>query len=145
MKLVIETMDFRTKLKAKYKWRKRLLAIVVVVGSVLLIASGNVGAGVSLLGSYIGSVSNNSQIKMVTQIVSFVASGGLDFSQFGMSEALNLIMNVYSMQLLMQVDNSASVKEEEDNDESLQTLYKTPYDIYDALYCYDDLIQVKII
>jgi hypothetical protein len=145
MELVTKTMDFRSKLKSKYKWRKRLLALAAIVAAGVALAFGQPHIAASVMLGYIGSVSNSATIKAITQIVSVAmggASGGL--SSLSATEALNLILNIGALYFAMQADNSASLPKEEDEDAIQHTFYQMPYTLYDDIYCFDDLIEISV-
>jgi hypothetical protein len=145
MKLVVKTMDFRTKLKSKYKWRKRLLFLVAVVASGVALFFGQPHIAASIMLSYIGSITTNKTLKVLAQIASIAVGGaGSGFSAIGASEAFNLIMNVASLYFTLQSDKSVPIEHTEDGDEEQRLFYKMPYDLYDDIYCFDELVSVSV-
>ncbi len=146
MNLVMKTLDFRTKVKSKYKWRKFLLTLVAFVGAGVALFFGQAQIAGAILAGYVGGVSHSQTIKVLTQIATLALSPGAGgLASMSASEAINLILNVAALYFSMQQGNSLPAQQEEMNGEDDQRLfYRMPYDIYDDIYCFEDMISVSV-
>lgn len=145
VELVIETLDFNSKLKSKYKWRKRLLGLLVVVGIAVALFFGRVDIAEAILLNYLASKSNNKTLKILAFLSSYNAGGGFagGLGAISSNEAVYLIFSVSALYFSMQ-DVDVPIEYTEDADKDQQLFYKMPYDIYDEIYCFDNLIEVSV-
>ena len=145
MKMLSEILDFHTKTKAKYKYRKALLALATFTIAALLIATGNVYAGMSMLLSFAANVTGNETLKIASYIVAIYAIATNPESLLNMTytEAAELVVNVAGLYYSMRAELMTTEKQEvEDTDTATYMLYTMPYNAYDDIYCYDKLISV---
>lgn len=141
-KLLSSTLDFDYKEEGSFLENlfKNLLGLILGVFALLI---GQVEIAIALFTGFFLSKIGNPIIKAVATVIVMFLTGGLDISSFGISEAVNLLMNVYSIYIELKMPMPE--KEHEESVENEQYMfYKAPYSAYNDIYCYKDLISVSL-
>jgi len=143
IKLVTKTLDFRSKLKSKYKWRKRLMVIGAFVISGIALALGQPQIAAATMAGLVGSVSGNRSIQIIAQVAMLATGNPEGLAAMSASEALNLVMNIAALYFTLQQNNALPSEEREDVQSEQYMFYQLPYDAYSDIYCYEDMISVS--
>lgn len=97
----------------------------------------------SLLVSQIADLTGNKFLKVLATVLSLYAGGVDSLTDIGVSEAAELLSNVYGLYMELSYKPEKTTDEEVvDKDQSL--FYHAPYEAYSNLYCYKSLISVSV-
>lgn len=97
----------------------------------------------ALLTSQIADLTGNKYLKILATVLSLYAGGVTSLTDIGVSEAVELLFNVYGLYMELSYKPEKVTNEDVVNkDQSL--FYKAPYEAYSNLYCYKPLISISI-
>lgn len=148
LNLIENILDFKIQWTLKYMLKRVLTDILVFAFSVFLMFTGNIAGGLSLWTGYIGEMSNNKGLKILSSLLGIYSLGsgeeGFSFLNIGYEDAFQLLAEISSIYYSLERPN---IKEEEeliDGNDSYRILYSSPFSIYSTIYEYEELISVSV-
>ena len=146
VEMVQNALDFDYKVESH--WYDFFVEFAGMILAVIAAYFGQVELAIGLMVSSVAQISGLKGLEIVATLVSIYTTGGLSsLADMGVSEAVNLLSNLYSLYVELKYSPDANgAKDEADSkaSDSAALFYKAPYEAYNGVYCYKELISVGV-
>ena len=141
IELVTKTLDFKVKKEGGFwnflkRFAKLILAGIAVFYQQYWLAA-------SLLTGFIADISGIKALQIISQVIGIFEGDFTSLLNLGASEAVNLLISVYSVYIELQYSPDTESIEEDNNASTQKMFYRAPYSAYNDIYCYARLIAVR--
>ena len=141
VKLIENALDFEY--KEDSHWYDFFLDIAKLILAGIAAYFGQYSLAASLVLSFVADKTDSKILQLLSTVVGMLQGDFTAFSTLGVSEAVKLIMNVYSLYTEMAY-TPEPIEEEEAVDNDQHMFYKAPYEVYNCLYDYKSLTSVTL-
>lgn len=144
VKVVQNALDFYY--KEVSHWYDFFVDMIGFILAGIAVYFGQYELAIGLLASAVASYTGSKIFKIIATIVSIVTSGGLtSLANLSISEAVNLVLNVYSLYMELKYNPADGTDKIDDTTaNSPEMFYKMPYEAYSGIYCYKELTRVSV-
>jgi hypothetical protein len=110
--------------------------------------TGNLAGGFALWTGYLGSTTNNKELKILSSVLSIaslgVKDGAFSFFNIGYIEAIELISNISNIYYSLKSPTVEIEENEIDGDDGILLLYEAPFTLYTEIYEVNNLINIDV-